>query len=99
MEHGPSEISRGMSGVLGASDTGALSRVLNHFDHAIKLGGEDVVAIGSDYDGFITPPVGLEDVTAMPRLTAGLLARGHRPDTVRKILGENAARVLTEVCG
>lgn len=80
--------------------TGAdLDHVLDHFDHAIKIGGEDVVAIGSDYDGFITPPVGLEDVTTMPRLTAGLLARGHRPETVRKILGENAARVLTEVCG
>ena len=76
-----------------------LGRVLDHFDHAIKVGGDDVVAIGSDYDGFITPAVGLEDVTTMPHLTAGLLARGHRPDTVRKILGENAVRVLTEVCG
>ena len=82
-----------------AEGGGDIDRVLDHFDHAIKVGGEDVVAIGSDYDGFITPAVGLEDVTTMPRLTAGLLARGHRPDTVRKILGENALRVLTDICG
>lgn len=82
-----------------AAHGAALEGVLNHFDHAIKVGGEDVVAIGSDYDGFITPPVGLEDASTMPHLTAGLLARGHRPNTVRKVLGENALRVLTEVCG
>ncbi|MBI4514657.1 MAG: dipeptidase [Deltaproteobacteria bacterium] len=76
-----------------------LERVLDHFDHAIKVGGEDAVGIGSDYDGFITPAAGLEDVTAMPRLTTGLLARGHGPATVRKVLGENAVRVITEVCG
>jgi membrane dipeptidase len=74
-----------------------LDRVLDHFDHAVKVGGEDVVAIGSDFDGFIVPPAGLEDVTRMPRLTAGLLARKHRPDTVAKILGGNALRVLTAV--
>ena len=27
-------------------------------------------------------------------LTAGLLARGHSADTVRKVLGENLLRVL-----
>lgn len=78
---------------------GDLDRVLDHFDHAIKVGGEDVVAIGSDYDGFIIPASGLEDVTTLPRMTAGLLARGHRPPTVRKVLGENALRLLTEICG
>jgi membrane dipeptidase len=76
-----------------------MERVLDHFDHALKVGGEDVVAVGSDYDGFIVPARGLEDVTAMPRLTAGLLARGHRPATIRKVLGENALRVFSEACG
>jgi membrane dipeptidase len=76
-----------------------MERVLDHFDHTLKVGGEDVVAIGSDYDGFIVPARGLEDVTALPRLTAGLLARGHRPAAIRKVLGENALRVFSEVCG
>lgn len=86
-------------GAFVAAQSAHLDHVLDHFDHAIRTGGEDAVAIGSDYDGFIVPATGLEDVTAMPRLTAGLLARGHRPQTIRKILGENALRVLTAVCG
>lgn len=76
-----------------------LDSVLDHFDHALKVGGEDVVAIGTDFDGFIFPPSELRDVSHMPRLTAGLLARRHRPETVRKVLGGNALRVLTAVWG
>ena len=79
------------------ADHADLERVLDHFDHAVKVGGEDVVAIGSDWDGFIIPVDGLEDVTTLPVLTAGLLKRGHRPETVRKILGENALRVFADV--
>jgi len=74
-----------------------LGRVLDHFDHAVKVGGADVVAIGTDFDGFIIPPSELYDVSQMPRLTAGLLARRHSPETVRKILGANALRVLNAV--
>jgi membrane dipeptidase len=82
-----------------ASLTADLERVLDHYDHAINVGGEDAVGIGSDYDGFIVPARGLEDTRALPHLTAGLLRRGHKPQTVRKVLGENALRVFSEVCG
>ncbi len=82
------------------SEDGAnLERALDHIEHALRVGGEDAVAIGSDFDGFITPAVGLEDAAQMPHLTAGLLARGHSPRTIQKILGENALRVIAEVCG
>jgi membrane dipeptidase len=41
-------------------------------------------------------PVGLEDVTGFPKLTAGLLARGYDEADVKKILGENSLRALAE---
>jgi membrane dipeptidase len=72
---------------------------LDHVEHALRVGGADCVAIGSDWDGAITPVEGLEDVASLPRLTAGLLARGHEPAVIQKFLGDNALRVITEVCG
>jgi membrane dipeptidase len=61
--------------------------------------GPDHVALGSDFDGFSQTIRGLEDVSKLPALTAGLLARGHTPDDVRKILGGNALRVFRTVWG
>jgi microsomal dipeptidase-like Zn-dependent dipeptidase len=38
----------------------------------------------------------VSDVAGFPAITAGLLARGHREDEIRGILGENTLRVLAE---
>lgn len=75
----------------------SLEVLLNHFDHAIHVAGPDHVGIGADWDGVGSMPVGMEDVSRLPELTLGLLRRGHSPDTVRKVLGENLLRVLSEV--
>ena len=79
-------------------DTG-LDGFLDHVEHVIAVGGTDTPALGSDYDGGIVPVAGMADVTCYPRVTHGLLARGHPQEVVRKVMGENAMRVLTEVCG
>ncbi len=71
--------------------------VVDHLLHIIKVAGEDVPAIGSDFDGFVVPPVGLEDVAALPNLTVALHRRGVAPRVIAKILGDNAMRVLAEV--
>jgi len=74
-----------------------LSRLLDHFDHAIAVAGPDHVGIGADWDGVSSLPEGLDDVALLPALTRGLVERGHSPETVRKVLGENLLRVLGEV--
>ena len=38
----------------------------------------------------------MEDVTHLPDLTRALLERGHPPETVVKVLGENLLRVMAE---
>ena len=68
--------------------------VLDHIEHAVSVAGIDAVALGSDFDGFSDPPpAGLEDVTRLPSLTAGLIRRGFPPGAIRSILGENFLRV------
>ncbi|NIO70239.1 MAG: membrane dipeptidase, partial [Anaerolineae bacterium] len=42
---------------------------------------------------------GLDDVTHLPRLTAGLVERGYGEEDVKKILGGNFMRVFREVVG
>jgi membrane dipeptidase len=74
-----------------------LTVLLDHFDRAIAVAGPDHVGLGADWDGVISMPEGLEDVSRLPVLTRGLLARGHSEDVVRKVLGENLLRVMAEV--
>jgi membrane dipeptidase len=76
-----------------------VSDVADHIEYLAELVGVDHVAIGSDYDGMTLPPLGLEDCSGMPNLTSGLVDRGHRPEDLRKILGQNFLRVFKEVCG
>jgi membrane dipeptidase len=76
-----------------------VSGYVDHIEHVLEVGGSDTAAIGSDFDGAIVPVAGMPDVTSFPRVTHELLARGHTQEVVRKILGGNALRVLTEVTG
>ena len=61
--------------------------------HVIDLVGDDHVALGSDYDGAAT--VGF-DTSELRALTQEMLEGGLPEDSVRKILGANALRVLRQ---
>ena len=75
----------------------SIDAVVAHVEHVIKIAGEDAPALGSDFDGFVVPPEGLEDIAALPNLTVALSRRGIAPRVLEKILGGNALRVLDEV--
>lgn len=77
-----------------------LARLVEHIEHIASVAGIDHVGLGSDFDGLPTlesVPAGMDDVAALPNLTAELVRRGHSDDDVRKILGENLLRVMREV--
>ena len=65
----------------------------------LLLSSPHAVGLGSDYDGFIVPTEGMGDVRAYPLVTQGLLDRGQEPEVIEGVLGGNALRVLTAVCG
>jgi membrane dipeptidase len=68
--------------------------VVRHVRHLVAIGGVDHVAIGSDFEGDIRPPVGMDDVRGFPRLAAALETSGVSRSDVAKIFGQNALRVL-----
>lgn len=71
-----------------------LSVLLDHFERVARVAGVDHVGIGSDFDGVTALPVGMEDVTMLPRIVQGLLDRGFSEADVRKMIGGNMLRVM-----
>jgi membrane dipeptidase len=70
--------------------------IVEHIDHAVKIAGADHVGLGSDFDGAVMP-LGMQDVTHIPQITDVLLKKGYSESDIRKILGENTLRVLSQV--
>jgi membrane dipeptidase len=82
-------------------ETGKLPRVdwtkiIDHIDHAVKIAGIDHVGIGSDFDG-ANMPFGMEDASMLPKITNALLQKGYTEGDVKKILGENTLRLMSDV--
>lgn len=75
------------------SNPATVSRVADHAVHMAKVGGHGVVALGSDFDGYIRKPVGLEDASKVPALWAELKLRGWTDEQIRGVKGENFMRV------
>ncbi|HEY0191444.1 MAG TPA: dipeptidase, partial [Kofleriaceae bacterium] len=73
------------------------TKVVDHIEHVIQVGGEDAVGLGTDFDGIDDPPVGLDDVSMYPRISEELLRRGHSEAQVKKVLGENFLAMFARV--
>jgi membrane dipeptidase len=73
-----------------------LTAVADHIEHVRDVAGLDHVGIGGDYDGFTSFPPGLEDVSGYPALVAELLRRGWDEDGLRRLIRDNALRVLRD---
>ena len=71
----------------------SLDDIVAHIHRAVKVAGIDHVGLGSDFDG-ATMPIGMEDVSRLPRLTDALLRHGYVEGDVEKILGGNFLRVM-----
>jgi membrane dipeptidase len=62
--------------------------------HAVALVGDEHVALGSDFDGAVDTPF---DASHLDVLTEAMLDEGLSAESVRKILGTNALRVLHDL--
>ena len=71
--------------------------VVAHLEHVREVAGADHVGIGGDYDGTTTYPVGLEDVSAYPRLVAALVERQWSDADLSKLVRGNILRVMRDV--
>ncbi|HLA96166.1 MAG TPA: membrane dipeptidase, partial [Pyrinomonadaceae bacterium] len=73
------------------------TRIVDHIDHIKKVAGIDHVGIGSDFDGVPFLPAGMNGAEDMPLVTYEMLKRGYTEAEIRKVLGENLLRAMTQV--
>jgi membrane dipeptidase len=74
----------------------SLANVIDHIDYIRTLIGIDHVGLGSDFDGISIVPTHLEDVSCFVHITQALLNRGYRETDIKKVLGENILRVMSD---
>ena len=63
--------------------------IVDHIDHAVEMAGIDHVGIGSDFDGILVTPSGLENVSRIGCVLEDMRRRGYGEDEVAKVAGEN----------
>ncbi len=79
--------------VNGESDA-SFQEIRRHIRHIIALGGEDCIAVGSDFDGAAMPSC-LPSIDRIPDWHANL-CKHFDPETVEKITFKNAQRFMME---
>ena len=89
------------------ADTAALNRIrpyttadfelyMRALLHAIRVMGADHVGLGADWDGG-GGVIGMQDITALPRITARLRREGFSEADIAKVMGGNLLRVMRQV--
>jgi len=73
------------------TDAAAIARAIRY---TVGVVGAEHVGLGSDFDGAVTEPF---DASGMALITAALLQQGMSEHDIRLVMGENVARVLSQV--
>lgn len=71
-------------------------KYMEHVLYVMALVGPEHVGMGADWDGG-GGVEGMEDVTALPRVTAALLEAGYTPEDIANFWGGNMLRLMREV--
>ncbi|MFL6374421.1 MAG: dipeptidase [Pyrinomonadaceae bacterium] len=73
------------------------TRIVDHIDHIKEIAGIDHVGIGSDFDGVPFLPAGMNGAEDLPLVTYEMLRRGYSETDIRKVLGENLLRAMSQM--
>lgn len=81
---------------LGTSSISRIEDIVKHGLYLINKGGEDVVALGTDFDG-IKPDTEIKDASEMHRLYDAFKEAGLSVEQCEKLFWKNADRLLKEI--
>lgn len=81
---------------LGKSDISKIDDMITHIKHIQKIGGIEVLSIGSDFDG-INQNLEIKNTAEMDKLYFSLSKNKFSDDAIEKIFYKNAIRVIKDV--
>lgn len=81
---------------LGTSDISEVEDMIVHIKHIKKVGGIEVLAIGSDFDG-ISPNLEINNIGEIDKLISALKSNSFSEEEIEKIMYKNALRVIKDV--
>lgn len=84
------------SNFLGEYEIAKVDDIIRHIDYIKNIGGIDVIALGSDFDG-ISNKVEIEDISKIDMLAYRLKDRGYKESEIDKIFSKNVLRVFNDV--
>ena len=83
---------------LGKSGSCRIDEMVGHVRHMYRIGGEDFVAVGTDFDGFSgAKEMEISDIGEMPLLSEALKKSGFTWRQIEKIWYGNAKRMIDTV--
>ncbi|XP_015173860.1 PREDICTED: dipeptidase 1-like [Polistes dominula] len=83
---------------LSCGNKASMKDVIAHINHIRGVAGVNHVGLGAGYDGILSPPTELPDVSGYPLLLAELTRdRLWSASDIKKLVGGNLLRVLKEV--
>ncbi|MFW2490023.1 dipeptidase [Clostridium chromiireducens] len=80
---------------LGNKSTATIDEMLSHIKHIRNVGGIDILALGSDFDG-IHNEVEIKDASEFDKLYSALEKNNFKESEIEKIFFKNAIRVFKE---
>lgn len=80
---------------LGENLPAKVSDMINHINHIRKVGGIDVIAIGSDFDG-VELPSEITNIGEIDKLAFELKKNNFSEEEIEKIFYKNALRVIKD---
>ncbi|VBB06630.1 metal-dependent hydrolase [Lucifera butyrica] len=81
---------------LGNSEISRVEDMVRHIKHIRQVGGIDVIALGTDFDG-IEPVCEVSHIGEIGKLEQGLRSAGFAESDIEKICHNNAERVIRNV--
>lgn len=74
-----------------------VKEIVDHVDYAVSLAGIDHVGLGSDYDGILVAPEGMEDVSKIGCIAQEMARRGYSSKDIERVTGKNLMDVFRRV--